>query len=109
MKTESFTDSKITIEDLSSDEQLNKALRAFERNGNETSLKDLASSEIIFLLKTLPAKKADGTYERNRFGVIESAKFEAVWNRLARGLEGSLDIKQMYSKLQLEAEKTPSA
>ena len=87
------------------------AKRAFDRAGNESSLKDLASSEILFLLKTLPQleRSKDGKWEPvlNRFGVTERAPFQKIWNRMVRVTENTQDFDQMYAKLEVEAEKFP--
>lgn len=87
------------------------AKRAFDRAGNESSLKDLASSEILFLLKTLPQleRSKDGKWEPvlNRFGVTERAPFQKIWNRMVRVTENTQDFDQMYAKLQTEAVKFP--
>ena len=97
----------LEIGDLDGDQQLMKAMRAFDRAGNESSLKELASSEILYLLKTLPARQTDNSILQNRFGVNQLATFQATWNRLARALQNTQNFEEMYQRLLEESVKYP--
>jgi hypothetical protein len=107
-KTKVFGESGfVEIGDLDGDQQLMKAMRAFDRAGNESSLKELASSEIIYLLKTLPDRIGANEIRQNRFGVDQPAAFQATWNRLARALQNTQNFDEMYAKLEAESLKYP--
>lgn len=100
-------------EDIESEEELIKKGRTgYERGGNETSLKDQASKEIIFLLSGLHKVKDGKTvyvpgteYETVvdgklvKTGVPELEDFDIVWNTLVKGLTNTLDREIMYAKL----------
>jgi hypothetical protein len=107
-KSKIFEESfRLEYEDVSED----KAFLGFDRKGNEQSLKALAKSEIIYLLKTLPKyTKVDGKYELslNRLGIPELNDFQATWNRLARGLENSQNFDDMYRRLNNIGKKYPA-
>ena len=115
LKTKVFdTEFKIQDEQAQGDEAFIAATQGFTRNGNENSLKELAKSEIVYLLKTLPKFEKDkktGKWEPklNRFGIPELNDYQATWNRLARGLENSQDFDLMYKRLQGVADKYPPA
>lgn len=70
----------------------------YSKSGNEESLLDLAKPEVIFLLRSLPDIK-NGVEQKNKYGVTKLAAFNATWNRLARTLENTHDITEMYAKL----------
>ena len=109
LKSKVFLESDIALdfEDLTEEETFTKSLRAFDRAGNESSLKELAKSEITYLLRTLPKRDKKGDRVLNRFGVSELADFQASWNRLARALAGIQDFNLMYDKLVEESLKYP--
>ena len=107
-KSKIFEESfKLEYEDVSED----KSFLGFDTKGNEQSLKALAKSEIIYLLKTLPKyTRVDGKYELtlNRLGIPEMNDFQATWNRLARGLENSQNFDDMYRRLNNIGKKYPA-
>jgi len=70
----------------------------YSKSGNELSLQEMARPEIIFLLKSLPDVK-DGVEAKNKYGVTKLAPFNATWNRLARTLQNTDSIDEMYSRL----------
>jgi hypothetical protein len=110
---ETFFDEDIESED----DLLKKGRTGYERGGNETSLKDQASKEIIFLLSGLHKVKDGKTvfvpgteYEAvidgvvTKTGVPELEDFDVVWNTLVKGLTNILDREVMYEKLKMMAE-----
>jgi len=106
-----FQDSRPTQEEIADEQKGPVAKRAFDRAGNESSLKEMASAEILYLLKTLPQveKNDEGEWVpvTNRFDVNELAPFQTTWNRMVRATENIQDFDQMYDKLQEEAVKFP--
>lgn len=90
-------------EEANEDNTYVAASQGMTRSGNESSLKDMAKDEIVYLLRTLPKMEKDENGDwnpvKNRFGVTELADFTPTWNRLARGLQNLQDFNQMYDKL----------
>jgi hypothetical protein len=83
------------------------ANQLYSQSGNEMSLLEMAKPEVIFLLKSLPDVKK-GVEAKNKYGVTKLAPFNATWNRLARALQNTHDIDQMYAKLnELAADYEP--
>ena len=70
----------------------------YSKSGNELSLQEMARPEIIFLLKSLPDVK-NGIEAKNKYGVTKLAAFNATWNRLARTLQNTNSIDEMYKRL----------
>ena len=100
MKTQVFGETiSAELGEMDGDTQMLKAMRAFDRAGNESSLKELASAEIVYLLKTLPDRQANGSISKNVFGVNQSVEFTHVWNRLARTLQNTQNFDEMYQRL----------
>lgn len=89
-------------------EEKSDGLQRFDRSGNELSLKDLASEEVLYLLRSLHAKRKDGTTPVNEFGIAELAPMEQVWNRTARSLQNIRTPQEMYKRLALEANSYPA-
>ena len=114
-KTEILKEAQVKADEdyINEDKAYLKAREAFERAGNETALKDLAKTEIIYLLKTLPGyeQKSDGSWvpTYNRLGVRTLSSFQAVFNRLARELEGSPSREVMFNRLKAMGHYYPPA
>ena len=106
-KSKVFLESEVALdfEELSEEETFTKSLRSYNRAGNESSLKELAKTEIVYLLKTLPKRDQNGNPVTNRFGITELAEFQATWNRITRALQNVQNFDQMYDKLVKEGER----
>ena len=103
------------IEDTTSIE----ALKQFkDASGNSFSSKELASEETLMLLsgifKPLKVKgevvrNEDGSvaYEKDFFGLPKLESVHDMWNRLAKILEGSYDIYEMYQRISDNIENYP--
>lgn len=70
------------------DENFVASRDGIDRLGNASSMKDLASKEILTLLHTLYKKDKNGNTVLNQYGVPEITEFKEVWNRLVRMLSG---------------------
>lgn len=82
--------------------------KKFEIAGNERSMTDIATKDILFLFRGL--HKLDSTTKKpvlNRLGAKELVDFEEVWNRTARTLTDTIDGDVMYTKLSAEAQDYP--
>lgn len=97
---------KFDIEDMSEEDQQAKG-RRFEVSGNELSMKELASKEIIYLIRGLHKTDNKGNKIINKLGAAELVEFQEVWNRLARTLQNTLDIETMEAKLVRESNDYP--
>lgn len=99
-KSKIFVDSAVELdfENLSETETFVKSQRAFERSGNESSLKEMAKAEILYLLKTLPDIK-NGIPVKNRFGVTKLANFTMTWNKIIRATENLTDVNDLFERL----------
>ena len=90
------SDTLMDRDNISEDEKY--ANQLYSQSGNEMSLIEMAKPEIIFLLKSLP-DVSKGVEAKNKYGVTKLAAFNATWNRLARALQNTHNIDDMYVKL----------
>lgn len=81
--------------------------RRFEVGGNELSMKEMASKEILYLINSLQKTDKAGVPIMNRLGAPELVEFQEVWNRIARTLQNTLDAEVMEAKLLNEAKSYP--
>jgi len=88
-------------------EDASKGREGYNKNGNETSLTDLASNQVLYLIRSLNAIDNSGNTKKNKLGVNQLAEFDVVWNRLAKVLEGSSSPEVMEKRLKSEAETFP--
>jgi hypothetical protein len=97
-------------EDVTKEEDLFlKGREGFDRNGNETSLKDLASKEILFILRGLHKTDVNGRpvyvngteaeVDGVKTGIPQLEDFDKVWNVLAKALQNTLSAEEMYKKM----------
>lgn len=87
------------IDEASSNEDvINKGMQRNDRAGNEISLKELATDETLYLIKSLH-RIQDGHEVNNRLGIPELVDFDKMWNKIVRTLEGSMTPEEMYNKL----------
>lgn len=71
------------------------------------SLMQLASKEVIYILKSLHKVNRDGEVSYNRLGFKERAEFRKVWNIVTKTIGGVRDRVKAYELLQEEAKKFP--
>jgi len=109
-KSKLFSDAEVVLdfENMNEEDTFMKGREGYNRAGTETSLKELAKTEILYLFKTLQKTEEDGiTRKLNRFGVPELEEFQAVWNRVARVTQNSSSIDDMYNRLIKESASYP--
>jgi hypothetical protein len=94
-----FTEIDPTAEDSTS-------RNSYDRSGNESSLIELASKEVLYMIKGLNDIEK-GVVKKNKLGINQLVDFDLVWNRLAKVLQGSLSPQQMVEKLNTEAKNDP--
>ena len=67
--------------------------------GNESSAKSLASSNLLYTIKSLYAYDSEGNVRTNRLGLPLEADYNASWNRLFNITDGSTDVIDIYNRL----------
>ena len=85
-----------------------KTIEGFDRPGNKLSVKQLASSEILYLLSSLydkSYKNPDGI--KNALGVKKLASFKKVWHHTVDLLESQRDSQKVYEMLIEESDSYP--
>jgi len=80
---------------------------AFERKGNELSVKELASNEVVYLIKSLPQVDRKGNPVLNALGVPKLVDFNKTWGVIINTVAGSNTTSQMYAKLLDAATRFP--
>ena len=84
-----------------------KALNNYERGGNESSLKDIASDQVKRLLKSIKRYDEKGNVVKNVIGRAETENSSVVFFKLAKLLGGTLTKPEMYNKMLVAAEADP--
>lgn len=72
---------------------------AFERKGNELSVRELASNEVVYMIKSLPQVDRKGNPVLNSLGVAKLVDFNKTWGIVINTVAGSNTTNQMYGKL----------
>ena len=89
-------------------EDTSEKLKGFDRTGTELSVKELASNEILYLLKGLyeaDINNPDGIY--NKLGVKKPNSFGKVWNHTLNLIGGQRDSQKIYEMLINDSEEFP--
>lgn len=76
------------------------------RSGNEKSMKELASDEVLYTIRSLFEYK-DGVPVKNELGFNKLMPFDSAWNKVQRVLEDIYDIDDQYNALQKAASTDP--
>lgn len=111
-QNELFKETEISLTDLEEDYEKD-ALSSHSWKGKEikTSPKELASQEIIFILKTLPGyeKNTDGKWipAFDEFGVRQIHNFYQILNRIITDCENVTNLDIVYQKLVASQDKYP--
>ena len=75
--------------------------------GNKKSLLQLASKEVVYVLKSLHKVDREGNVSYNRLGFKERADFRKVWNIVTKTIGGERDRVKAFEALQKEAKNFP--
>lgn len=75
--------------------------------GSKKSLMQLASKEVIYILKSLHKVDRNGEVSYNRLGFKERADFRNVWNIVTKTIGGVRDRVKAYELLTKEAQNFP--
>lgn len=74
----------------------------FKDSVGELTLQQLADNEVIYMLKSLFARKKEGdtyVHEYDRLGFKKRANFKKVWNAIVRTTNGEKDPQKIYEKI----------
>lgn len=93
------------IEELTGRESEGKAF--FERGGNEVSIFDLANREIRNLIRTLMKTDINGDPVINKLGFPQLVTYREAFAYIARTVQNSKDIEEMYQSLVAEKDIYP--
>jgi len=113
-----FTSLKESYNEIEDTTAIEAAKQFKDGSGNSFSSKELASEETLMLLsgifkiqkeKNKVVRDEDGNmeYERDFFGIPKLESVHNMWNKLAKLLEGSYDIYEMYQRLADNVENFP--
>jgi hypothetical protein len=80
---------------------------AFERKGNENSILAIASSETVYMVKSLPLLDKKGNPVLNLLGTAKQVDFNKTWGILINAVAGSIDKSDMHAKLVKAAQTFP--
>ena len=81
-------------------------VNVYERNefdrkaGNETAMKALAGTSLLYTIRSLYSHDSNGNVEKNMLGFPKLADFNRSWNRITNITEGSNNVDDIYKKLQ---------
>ena len=100
-------DKIVTIFEDINDPKAAASLSNFERKGNESSLTELASEKVLYLIRSIHAVTSDNEFVENDLGFKSLMDFNLAWNRLARTLQGSNSVQEMYKRLYDQVEDYP--
>lgn len=74
----------------------------FKDSVGELTLQQLADNEVIYMLKSLFARKKEGdtyVHEYDRLSFKKRANFKKVWNAIVRTTNGEKDPQKIYEKI----------
>ena len=72
---------------------------SFDRTGNDKSLKELASKQALYMVKSLYQVKANGEPIKNRLGFNKLVEFGKAWSIISKTLINSNSFDEIYTKL----------
>lgn len=74
---------------------------------NKKSILQLASKEVIYLLKSLHKVNREGDISYNRLGFKEPADFKKIWGIIVKNIGGIRDRQKVYEILEKESKNFP--
>lgn len=82
-------------------------VNTFEKTGRENSVREIASNQTVYLVKSLPRMDKNGKIEYNVLGVPKLAEFNRMWGILINSVAGSLNKTEMYDRMMNNANVFP--
>lgn len=86
--------------DATAQNNANKAEKALDKKAGDSSLLEMADSEIVYLLKSLFKVDKKGKTTNNKLGFKELGNFSQTWKNMVRTLNGITDPSKMYEAIQ---------
>ena len=72
---------------------------SFDRTGNDKSLKELASKQALYMVKSLYQVNSKGEPVKNRLGFNKLVDFSKAWSTVSKTLINSSSFDEIYTKL----------
>ena len=72
---------------------------SFDRTGNDKSLKELASKQALYMVKSLYQVNSKGQPIKNRLGFNKLVDFSKAWSTVSKTLINSTGFDEIYTKL----------
>jgi hypothetical protein len=72
---------------------------SFDRTGNDKSLKELASKQALYMVKSLYQVNSKGEPVKNRLGFNKLVDFSKAWSTVSKTLINSTSFDEIYTKL----------
>jgi hypothetical protein len=72
---------------------------SFDRTGNDKSLKELASKQALYMVKSLYQVNSKGEPIKNRLGFNKLVDFSKAWSTVSKTLINSTSFDEVYTKL----------
>jgi hypothetical protein len=72
---------------------------SFDRTGNDKSLKELASKQALYMVKSLYQINSKGEPIKNRLGFNKLVDFSKAWSTVSKTLINSTSFDEIYTKL----------
>ena len=72
---------------------------SFDRTGNDKSLKELASKQALYMVKSLYQVNSKGEPIKNRLGFNKLVDFSKAWSTVSKTLINSTSFDEIYTKL----------
>jgi hypothetical protein len=103
-----FLDFEDRLEDVSDDVNLNEKNEFDRKSGNEVSMKALASTSLLYTIRSLYEYDKNGNVEKTVFGLPKLAKLDKSWNRIINTTEGAIDAQGAYDMLNSVSKDYPA-
>jgi hypothetical protein len=76
------------------------SIDSFDRSGNDKSLKELASKQALYMVKSLYQVNSKGEPIKNRLGFNKLVDFSKAWSTISKTLINSTGFDEIYTKLE---------
>jgi hypothetical protein len=106
-QTSEFLEFEDRLGDTAEDVNLYERNEFDRKSGNETAMKALAGTSLLYTIRSLYAHDAEGNTLKNILGFPKLADFNRSWNRITNITEGSTNVDDIYKKLQDASEDYP--
>ena len=106
-QTSEFLEFEDRLGDTAEDVNVYERNEFDRKSGNETAMKALAGTSLLYTIRSLYAHDAEGNTLKNILGFPKLADFNRSWNRITNITEGSTNVDDIYQRLQAASEDYP--